>query len=70
MAQPSKPGRALQWVGCLFILAGLVFMLSQNIAIGASQVGIGIVFIAVGGAHSKKAAAAATSSSSTAPPKA
>jgi hypothetical protein len=56
-------------VGCVFILAGLLVMLGRNIAIGSSQMAIGIVFIVVGGAHSRKAAATpAGSSKSEAPP--
>jgi hypothetical protein len=57
-------------IGCVFILAGMLFMFGRHIAIGSSQVTIGIVFIIIGGAHSKKAAAGTVGGNSDAPPKA
>jgi hypothetical protein len=56
MAAASKRGIGISIVGCVFAMAGLVFVIADHAAIGIAIAGMGVVFIAVGAAAVRKAA--------------
>ena len=59
MTATSKRGHGLIVLGLLLMCAGAVFLaVRTSTAVGASQLGVGVVFLAVGMAANRKANAA------------